>query len=466
MADRLELIRGLSLDVLALSYYLSFMITVVAFQVSPFMPIALSQDSVYRYKASITTGPWPNSGTSAKVSMMLYGTETSSDVIELSCDHNESRNAFSRGSTDNFLFALDQPIGSLVKIRVGHDNSGEDPSWFLNEISITDIQANSKWKFPCYRWLALELEDGITTLDLYASNVNKSSDFKTKFSIARTCGLANDHMWLSIATKEPRDVFTRVQRLTCCWFLFLWGMIVSAMFYFEDVDETRSIHVGPFKMTTREFLVSVITALIAFPPSFFVVFLFRKSRRSRVTNDEDGYYDDDGRKRFQLPHFCVYIAWFVCVVGSLLASFFSILYSLQWRGEKSVRWLSSVFFSMTGDVFVSQPVKIVVISVLLALRCTRKRNQENEPIEDTEIIQSDNSNKTLFDMSNDDIERQRKYRVTERKTNIFAKDMAFSCFFYLLLMIVCYGDKSDQRYHMAATTENAFTKFHKVRQQQ
>ena len=396
--------------------------------------------------------------------MILYGTETSSGVIELSCNHDESRKPFSRGNTDNFLFAVDQPIGSLVKIRVGHDNSGEDPSWFLNQISITDIQANSRWKFPCYRWLGLELEDGSTTLDLYPSNVKGFYNFKTEFSNARTNGLANDHMWLSIATKEPRDPFTRVQRLTCCCFFLLWGMIVSALFYRDDLDTTRPIHFGPFKMTVRELSVSIATAFIAFPPTFFVTFLFCKSRRPGMTIAEDSHYNSDGRKRFQLPHFCIFIAWFLCVVGSLLSSVFTILYSMQWGGEKSLRWFSSIFLSTTGDVFVSQPVKIVVLSVILALRCTRKRNQVDDFVDGTETVFSDKS-ETLFNMAKDDIEQQRKYRVTERKTNMFVRDIIFSCFFLFLLMIVCYGDKSHHRYHVATTTRSAFTKFSKVREQ-
>ena len=284
------------------------MITVILFKVSAIMSLPSSKDSVYQYKASISTGAWRNSGTSARVCMILYGTDASSGVIELSCTREESRKLFSRGNTDTFLFTVDQPIGSLVKIRIGHDNSGEDPSWFLNEISITDIQANSRWKFPCYRWLGLELVDGSTTLELHSSNAKRSSDFKTEFSNARTYGLANDHLWLSIATKERGDLFTRVQRLTCCCFFLLWIMIVSAMFYFEDRDETRAIYVGPLKLTASELSVSVTTALIAFPPTFFVVFLFRKSQRLGITTDGDTCFDDDGRKRFQLPHFCIYVA--------------------------------------------------------------------------------------------------------------------------------------------------------------
>lgn len=395
--------------------------------------------------------------------MILYGTDASSGVIEFSCNRHESRKLFSRGNSDNFLFTVDQPIGSLVKIRVGHDNSGEDPSWFLNEISITDIQANSRWKFPCYRWLGLELEDGSTTLELHSSSVKRSSDFKTEFSNARTYGLANYHLWFSIATKEARDLFTRVQRLTCCCFFLLWIMIVSAIFYFENRDETPAIHVGPLKVTARELSVSVTTALVAFPTTFFVVFLFRKSQRLGITIDRDTCYDDDGRKQFQLPHFCIYVAWFVCIVGSPLASVFTILYSLQWGREKSERWLSSIFLSTTEDIFVSQPLKIVVLAVILALRCKSKGNRAGDLAENGKRVQSDHP-ETMFDIAKNDIEQQRKYRVLERKTNIFARDMLFACFFLLLLMFVCYGDKSKQRHHIAETTRNSFTKFNKVRE--
>ena len=77
--------------------------------------------------------------------MKLYGTENSSEVIELTRNNDENSKPFSRGNTDNFLSAVGQPLGSLVKLHVGHDSSGEDPSWFLNEISITDIEGR---KFP------------------------------------------------------------------------------------------------------------------------------------------------------------------------------------------------------------------------------------------------------------------------------------------------------------------------------
>ena len=394
--------------------------------------------------------------------MILHGIESSSGVIELKTDQQESESIFSRGNTDNFFLAVDKQLGHLQKIRIGHDSSGECPSWFLNSISVTEIETNSRWIFPCYRWLALEKDDGNTTLELFSLNAKKGRDFKREFHSARVCGLANDHLWFSVVTKEPRDTFTRVQRVTCCWFFLLLEMLTSIMFYIADADTTETINVGPLKVNEREFKVSVLSALICFPPSFLFVFMFSKSRRlrRRITNGTGAAYE--GNEKFVLPHFLVYIAWFVCVVGSSVASTFVIVYSLQMGGKTSARWLSSVFLSTIEDVFVSQPVKIVILSVLLALRLASRGKQEKNHDEPNKVDCGDSQ--VLFTMSEDEVERKRKYKVTERKTNIFLRDITFSCVFITLLMYVCYGDKSENRYHMAESTKNVFVKLDKVRE--
>lgn len=393
--------------------------------------------------------------------MKLYGTENSSHVIELTTNDVENQKAFSRGNTVSFLFAVKEPLGTLLKIHVGHDGSGENPSWFLNEITITDIEAHSRCTFPCYRWIALELEDGNTTIELYARNGDKYHGFKKEFNSARICGLADDHLWLSIAAKHPNDYFTRVQRVTCCFFFLFWGMLTSAIFYIGSSDNTQTVQVGPLKITSREIVVSIFTTLTAFPPSFLVIFMFRRSRRSRMANDESK--NEPGNKLFQLPHFCIYIAWFVCIFGSLAAAVAVIFFSLQWGGETSTRWLSSIFLAIIEDVFVSQPIKIVAVSVVLALIFTSKRNQQNNDCSDAGESLYSGESQILFYICKDEIERQRKCRVTERKTNAFIRDMVFSCVFLVLLSVVCYGDKSEHRYHMVKATRDGFNKLHKVR---
>ena len=117
-------------------------------------------DCEYEYIVSITTGAWRNSGTTANVSMVLYGTEGESDVINLVDGCLEERQFFAQGNTDNFLICLPQPLGSLVKVKIGHDSSGNNASWFLSEIAVIDSQTGEKWIVSCYKWLALDKDDG------------------------------------------------------------------------------------------------------------------------------------------------------------------------------------------------------------------------------------------------------------------------------------------------------------------
>ncbi|XP_006811272.1 lipoxygenase homology domain-containing protein 1-like, partial [Saccoglossus kowalevskii] len=44
-------------------------------------------------------------------------------------------------------------IGPLYKIRVYHDNSGEDPSWYLEKVKMKDKDTNQEFHFFANRWL-------------------------------------------------------------------------------------------------------------------------------------------------------------------------------------------------------------------------------------------------------------------------------------------------------------------------
>lgn len=39
----------------------------------------------------------------------------------------------------------------LEKVRIGHDNSGREPAWYLDEITI--ILRDQCWVLPCHDWL-------------------------------------------------------------------------------------------------------------------------------------------------------------------------------------------------------------------------------------------------------------------------------------------------------------------------
>ena len=72
----------------------------------------------------------------------------------------DSREIFSRGSIDGFVLVTKELLGPLTDITLEHDNSGENPSLFVETTTIRDRQTDEKWVFPINRWLALEKADG------------------------------------------------------------------------------------------------------------------------------------------------------------------------------------------------------------------------------------------------------------------------------------------------------------------
>ena len=387
--------------------------------------------------------------------MVLYGTEDVSDIINLVDGCPEERQFFVQGNTDNFLICLPQSLGSLVKVKIGHDSSGNNASWFLSEIAVLDSQKGEKWVISCYKWLALDKDDGNATEMFYVENLDSDLGFKRKFNILQKTGIADDHLWWSVVCKQPNSSFTRAQRASCCCCFLLLFMVTSAMFYGLENPNQQTIRIGPFSVTPSQLIISVQTALITLLPSVLITILFRKTDDNRAPRGrKDHYRKDKTRKECKLPYFCVYIAWFICVGTAIASALVTVFYSLAWGGKKSARWLSSVVMSLTGDVLISQPIKIIMISFVAASRCGRTKGLQ--------ATTHDTDDKPLFEMPSDQIRLAKEFKVKEKKMLKFIKELAFLLLFVLLLMIVCYGDKNDHRFKLTDSTAKSFEKFDQV----
>ena len=390
--------------------------------------------------------------------MILHGTENTSGVIKLTCEHSSDRKLFARGNTDNFLVHLEKPLGTITSVHIGNDISGDDPSWFLSEILIVDNQTDKRWMFSCYRWLALERDDGNTSRVFSTDDYKEDEEFNRAFSALRRNGFSDDHLWFSVISKQPRNQFTRVQRASCCWCLLMLSMVTSAMFYGTESATQQKLKIGPFAVTSSQLIIALESAMIVLPASLLIVFLFRKSepkintqgRRYQLANTET-------KQQCLLPHFCIYFAWFLCVSTGITSAVFTVFYSLMWGGEKSARWLTSVVLSLSVDVIISQPIKIILVSVIIASRCGcgKKTTRKSKTVEE----QRPEHLHTAVDLSLMDVEHARKYKINERKMYAYLRELVFSLLFLTVLLIVCYGDKSDHRYNLNAATERDFQYF-------
>ncbi|EDO49422.1 predicted protein [Nematostella vectensis] len=202
-----------------------------------------------RYKITVETGHWFGSGTTANVVILLHGENHSSDPIELSA-HNKP--VFERASKDVFIFSSPESLSPVWKIHIWHYNEGKSPSWYLNRVIIKDLQTQQKWYFNCYRWLAVDEEDGQVDVELLATSADKSH---SAVGFYYTCmrGLMDYHLWLSVLGRPSYSRFTRAQRLTCCLSLLLSYLAANAAWYKVNDKPPRFTRTEPtVKSLTNE----------------------------------------------------------------------------------------------------------------------------------------------------------------------------------------------------------------------
>ncbi|KAL8614281.1 hypothetical protein ACOMHN_007619 [Nucella lapillus] len=92
-------------------------------------PLATRKAS--KYKVSVFTGNKRGAGSDANVYITMFGEFGDSGEKKLS----SRKNNFERGKMDEFLLECPK-LGRLERIRVGHDNSGFGPGWFLDKNTV------------------------------------------------------------------------------------------------------------------------------------------------------------------------------------------------------------------------------------------------------------------------------------------------------------------------------------------
>ncbi|XP_036382736.1 lipoxygenase homology domain-containing protein 1-like [Megalops cyprinoides] len=132
--------------------------------------LGLEQKAMSRtYTLRIKTGEKKYAGTDANVFAILYGMKDDTGIINLKACKTH-KNKFERGMIDEFTVeAVD--IGTLKKLRIGHDNSGGSPGWFLDWVEINAPSLGQKLRFPCGRWLDRGEDDGAIVRDLYPAEL-------------------------------------------------------------------------------------------------------------------------------------------------------------------------------------------------------------------------------------------------------------------------------------------------------
>ena len=440
-------------------------------QICPPKCISLIEDGTYFYDMVISTGVWKHSGTTANVSISIEGEINEQKLIPLR-SKDESSEIFARGSIDGFVLVTSQSIGTLKEITLEHDNSGLSPSWFVETVVIKDRQTEERWMFSINRWLAVEKDDGDIGVTIGINSTNSFSD-QVRSRFGRK--IADSHLWMSVFGKACSSTFTRVQRASCCLSVLFSAMVANAMFYNINGESDGAIQIGPFKFSWRQIVIGVQSGLIIAPVNILIVLLFKSSKPKRKKAEK--YKDHDQAQQLvdetrdtgcMLPHFCVYIGWFFCVVTTLTAATFTLFYSLMWGKEIAEQWLASILISSGQDIFVVQPTKVMLAVVIVSLLMARNKDANKDL--DAERNKADDW-KTDMDFLSDNPKAQfrrekmeaiRSRRKKETQLTIMIRDIVLHLIYVFFLAVVCYGNKNGSRFHMTKTMINPFMSFQLV----
>ncbi|XP_026864166.2 polycystin-1 isoform X3 [Electrophorus electricus] len=237
------------------------------------------QPGRYRYRVLVKTGWQRGSGTSAHVGISLYGLNKSGSR------HLRREGAFQRNGLDDFQVETDANLGEIWKICIWHDNTGLEPSWYLQHVIVWDMQMDNLFFFLVEDWLSVENENnsGMVRKVVLATCPLELQQFGRILRAQLHFGLREHHLWLSLWERPAHSTFSRAQRVTCSALLVHLYLAAGAVWYGSVGSRSSSGPVAEHMLMNLEtVLVGMTVAVLMFPLQFILTFLFRMTKSKVV----------------------------------------------------------------------------------------------------------------------------------------------------------------------------------------
>lgn len=77
------------------------------------------------------------------------------------------------------------------------------------------------------------------------------------------------------------------------------------------------------------------------------------------------------------PHWCIYVGWTLCILMTLTSAAFTLFYSMMWGKEQSNLWLTTMAISFVQDTLISQPLKVLIVSLVFAIAFASPSGQDD-----------------------------------------------------------------------------------------
>ncbi|XP_078665528.1 uncharacterized protein LOC144907954 [Branchiostoma floridae x Branchiostoma belcheri] len=451
----------------------------------------------HTYEVMVYTGTRANAGTSAEVFLVLRGELGQSVPYVL---EDKTRITFKQGAVDTFVVTSDFHLGPIYAIHIWHNNIGPDPSWYLDQVIITDVQDDDKHTFLCKSWLAVEEGDGKVDRVLYKASYDDLIRFGRLFSTKTSKDFRDEHLWFSVIGRPATSPFTRVQRISCCLSLLMCTMLTNIMFFGrgQTYQKPAPVYILGFQIqfpiSWGEIMIGIQSALMVIPVNLLIVQFFRNCavRPSRKISTVESPEDTAGssreeerygalvlksdpsvkiyqlsekkkKKKCLLPWWCVFFAWLLVLGTCVVSAFFTMLYGFEYGREKAEAWVLTFLTSFVFDLAISQPLKIILIGFLFALLIKKPDSLEDDvpptQLRDDEVFLG------LQDKDTKHKSEKKKSKPTgppgrgilavareQRFIQLGLRDACYDFVFYtsyiLLLLVIANGSRDSSMYHM------------------
>ncbi|KAJ7384754.1 hypothetical protein OS493_020345 [Desmophyllum pertusum] len=237
-------------------------------------------------------------------------------------------------------------------------------------------------------------------------------------------------------------------------------MVANAMFYQFSEKPTHTFKLGPLVLSWRQIMIGIQSGLIVIPVNMVIIVIFRNAVKLYA---KTVYYPKsnvaDKESSCRLPRWLVFVAWILCILVTLASSAFTVFYSLSWGAEISNQWLTSITASLVQDVLFIQPVKVILIAMFVSL--VMRTSSGKEDVHGATIY-IDSQQK--YNAPNEHvISKAKEYGKKLLEMFKAIKDVVALLVFFLLLMVVCYGNRDSQRFLMTTSVKDIFSGFKKVK---
>ncbi|RNA25490.1 polycystin-1-like isoform X2, partial [Brachionus plicatilis] len=386
----------------------------------------------YFYEVIVFTGSRQNAATDSKVSLILSGDGGDTEPRHLM---DKKRKVLRRGGIDSFLMGVDGPLGNLNYVRIWHDNGGKGnmASWYLKFVIVHDVQTREKHYFLCEKWLGVEKGDGLIDRILPIAGEKQKTEIKYLIKKQAKQNMRDSHLWFSVFARPVQSTFTRLDRITCCFVLLCITMLMNILYYeLDSAPNTGGIDIGPFRMTTQQIGIGIMTNLLTFPPCFLLIQLFRRSKarktkhsqikkildensnkmsqrsetnlgltdiRNEQTTPVQTPFKKETNQNFKFKESNKYVAkktkrkllfpWWTKIIAYILSFcfagvslFFVVIKGIEFGDEKVKKWITSLFVSFLTSVLLTQPIQTLLVAfffVIIFRKYDESLDNEQDP---------------------------------------------------------------------------------------